>query len=156
LKMERWLQIADGITASGIQQTWPVGSDMERQGLLPDSFKLQSQRRVDVCINPATLQVPAAKFYRQTPLYSFYVMKGLFIHVPGEVGKTEEAKDALWLRTRPCVKENYSVLICGFKNRPRVTINAAPPEKDAAKYVEDGGRLILHLSGESSILLEDL
>ena len=155
MERERWIQIADGITASGIQQTWPIGSDMERQGLLPDSFKLQSHTRVDVCINPATLQVAAARFYRQTPVYSFYVMKGLFVHVPGEVIKTEEAKEALWLRVRPCVKGDYSVMICGLKKRPRVTINAAPPEKDAVKFEEEG-RVVIKLQGESSVLIEDL
>jgi hypothetical protein len=156
LKMDQWIQIADGITASGIQQTWPVGSDLERQGLLPDSFKLQSQQRLDVCINPATLQVVAARFYRQPPVYSFYVMKGLYVHVPGEVVKTETEKEALWVRVRPCVKGPYSVLICGLKKEPRVTVNAAPAEKDAVKYVGDGGRLIIKLDGESSVLLEDL
>ncbi len=82
-------------------------------------------------------------------------MKGLFVHVPGEVIKSEEEKDALWLRVRPCVKGDYSVMICGLKNRPRVTINAAPPEKDAVKYVEEG-RVVIKLAGESSVLLEDL
>ncbi|HEV8377948.1 MAG TPA: hypothetical protein VGP99_03785, partial [Tepidisphaeraceae bacterium] len=33
-----WKTLADGIVASGMQQTWPIGSDPERQGLLPDSF----------------------------------------------------------------------------------------------------------------------
>ena len=132
-----------------------MGSDAERQGLLPDSFKLNSQQRVDVCINPATLQVPAARFYRQPPVYEFYVKKDLFLHVPGEVIKTEDGKDALWLRVRPCVKGDYSVLICNLKKQPRVTINAAPPEKDAVKYVKEG-RLVIKLKGEAKILLEDL
>jgi len=152
---ERWLQIADGITASAIQQTWPVGNDVERRGLLPDSFKLQSQSRVDVCINPATLQVNAARFYRQPPVYSFYVMKGLYVHVPGEVIKTEEAREALWMRVRPSVKGEFSIMVCGLKRAPRVTINAALPDKDAVKYVAEG-RVVIKLQGESSVLLEDL
>ena len=42
---DQWMKIADGITASGIQQTWPLGSDLERQGLLPDSFRLLAAAR---------------------------------------------------------------------------------------------------------------
>jgi hypothetical protein len=154
-EQDRWMKIADGITASGIQQTWPIGSDLDRQGLLPDSFKLRSQQRVDVCINPATLQVTAARFYRQPPVYSFYVMKNLFVHVPGEIIKTEEAKEALWIKVRPCVKGEYSILVCNLKKQPRVTVNAAPPEKDAMKFVKEG-RVVIRLSGEASVLLEDL
>jgi hypothetical protein len=151
----RWMKIADGITASGIQQTWPVGSDFERQGLLPDSFRLRSQQRVDVCINPATLQVAAARFYRQPPVYSFYVMKDLFVHVPGEIIKTEEAKEALWMKVRPCVKGEYSILVCGLKRQPRVTINGGLPEKDGVKFVKEG-RVVIKLNRESSVLIEDL
>jgi hypothetical protein len=151
-----WQQLADGITASGIQQTWPVGSDPDRQGLLPDSFMPRRQIRVDVCINPATLQAPAARFYRQPPIYSFHTFKDLFVHVPGEVIKSEEERGSLWLRVRPCTNGAYSVLICGFKQPPRVTINAAPPAADAVKFTKDDGRLILRLTGESSILLDDL
>jgi hypothetical protein len=47
-----WQHLADGITVSGIQQTWPRGSDPDRQGLLPDSFNLDSQSRNDPGINP--------------------------------------------------------------------------------------------------------
>ena len=97
----------------------------------------------------------AARFYRQPPLYSFYAMKNLYVHVPGEVIKTEAEKDALWIKVRPCVKGPYSILICNFKKPPRVTIDAAPPEKDAVKYVKEG-RLVIKLKGEAKILLEDL
>jgi hypothetical protein len=42
-----------------------------------------------------------------------------------------------------------------LKKEPRVTINAAPPGKDAVKYVKEG-RAVIRLSGESNVLLEDL
>jgi hypothetical protein len=150
-----WKQLADGIVASGIQQSWPAGSDAERQGLLPDSFVPRRQARIDVCINPATLGVPATRFFGR-PIYSFYVMKDLFVHVPGEIIKTEEGKDALWMRARPWGKGEFSILICGLKKRPRVTIDAMEPGKDVVKFVEEGGRVIIKLKNESSILLEDL
>src|SRR5262249_11415239 len=50
-----WKQLADGITVSGIQQTWPQNSNRLRQGLLPDSFNLRPQTHNDSSINPGTL-----------------------------------------------------------------------------------------------------
>jgi hypothetical protein len=149
-----WKRLADGITASGIQQTWPAGSDEHRQGLLPDAFMPRGQTRVDVCINPATLQMPAARFYQQAPLYSFYVFKDLFVHVPGEVIRRDEDKEALWMRVRGCTKGAYSMLITGFKSRPKVTINGEAPVADAVRYIDEGGRLILKLTGESTVIIE--
>src|SRR5688500_11826110 len=54
-----WKQLADGITASGVQQSWP-SSDAQRQGLLPDFFHLREQRADGPAINPGTLQANAA------------------------------------------------------------------------------------------------
>src|SRR6266567_3140504 len=56
-----WKQLADGITASGVQQSCPVGSNAQRQGLLPDSFQLRPQIRNDAAINPGTVQAVAAR-----------------------------------------------------------------------------------------------
>lgn len=49
-----WRQIAVGITASAIQQTYPPNHP--RRGLLPDSFSLTAQARNPSDINPGTLQ----------------------------------------------------------------------------------------------------
>jgi hypothetical protein len=149
-----WKHLADGITASGIQQTWPADSDPDRRGLLPDAFMPLRQTRVDVCINPATLHMPAARLYRQTPLYSFYVYRSLFVHVPGEVIRKEEDRDVLWMRVRGCTKGQYSVLITGFTKRPKVLINSEPPAADAMRYVDEDGRLIIKLDDESTITIE--
>ncbi|HEY3281278.1 MAG TPA: hypothetical protein VGN26_03315, partial [Armatimonadota bacterium] len=48
-----WRQLAEGITLSGIQQSWP-SDDADLQGLLPDSFNLRPQTRNPVAINPGT------------------------------------------------------------------------------------------------------
>ncbi|MCU0917244.1 MAG: hypothetical protein MUC88_22175, partial [Planctomycetes bacterium] len=50
-----WETIATGITAAGLQMTWPVG-DAKRQGLLPDVFELHAQLRDGPAINPGTTQ----------------------------------------------------------------------------------------------------
>ena len=87
-----WKQIADGITVSGIQQTWPRGLDTSRQGLLPDSFALRSQLRNDPAINPATLLTEALRHYGRPLLYDFRAFRkaGVFVHAPGEIDNARE------------------------------------------------------------------
>lgn len=82
-----WQQIANGITASGIQQTWPRDLDPARQGLLPDSFNLRSQSRNDVAINPGTLLVNALRLYNRPALYGFQAFRdaGVFVHASGDI-----------------------------------------------------------------------
>ncbi len=82
-----WQQIANGITASGIQQTWPRDLDPARQGLLPDSFNLKSQSRNDVAINPGTLLVNALRLYNRPALYDFQAFRdaGVFVHASGDI-----------------------------------------------------------------------
>src|SRR6266404_9975202 len=57
-----WKRLADGITASGVQQSWP-STDRAMQGLLPDSFVLRTQHRNGPAINPATLLASATRFF---------------------------------------------------------------------------------------------
>ncbi|MHC4728361.1 MAG: hypothetical protein ACYS17_14165, partial [Planctomycetota bacterium] len=54
-----WEKIAKGITATGLQMSWPV-TDKERQGLLPDFFYLESQIADGPAINPGTVQAHIA------------------------------------------------------------------------------------------------
>ena len=89
----RWKLIADGIISSGYQQSWPAVSGAvisrtarERQGLLPDSFILESQQRSDPAINPATLLYPASRSMDR-PVYTRHCLKpGMgTIHIAGDV-----------------------------------------------------------------------
>ena len=67
-----WRQLADGITASGVQQTFPRGGDWPQyQGLLPDSLLLRINHRVEPAINPATTLAPAAFLYQRPKVYDF-------------------------------------------------------------------------------------
>jgi hypothetical protein len=58
----------------------------ERQGLLPDSFILESQQRSDPAINPATLLFPASRSMDR-PVYTRHCLKpGMgTIHIAGDV-----------------------------------------------------------------------
>lgn len=148
-----WKQIADGITVSGIQQTWPRGLDMTRQGLLPDSFALRPQLRNDPAINPGTLLTEAARYYERPALYDFRVFRsaGVFVHAPGEIDNARENGQALKDAPDPntlksaavhtvelqgtatakkisfvahgWTNEPYYVLISGLKTTPVVRVN---------------------------------
>ena len=89
----RWKLLADGIVSSGYQQSWPAVSGAvisrtarERQGLLPDSFVLESQMRADPAITPATLLMPASRSMDR-PVYTRHCLKpGMgTIHIAGDV-----------------------------------------------------------------------
>jgi hypothetical protein len=62
-----WERLADGITLSAIQQSYPLGHP--RAGLLPDSFDLVSQARNPADINPGTLQPLACELLAGRRVY---------------------------------------------------------------------------------------
>ncbi len=147
-----WKKIADGITASGIQQTWPQ-SEKDRQGLLPDSFVLRQQMRANPGINPGTVQVPAIRFYKQPPLYSVHCFRpsGLIVHAPGSILDAKKTGGEISFKVSGCFKENYYILIAGCKSQPRLRVNGVDAPAEAIEYAQDSGRLVLRLKGESVI-----
>jgi hypothetical protein len=150
-----WLQLADGITASGIQQTWPL-TDPERKGLLPDSYQLRSQGRNGPAINPATVQVPAIRFYRAPAPYQFRVFQrhGLRAHIPGALEDVVERADGLALTVRTWSPRPCGLLINGFTEEPAVKINGKPvPLTSPHAFQSVEGRLLLSLEQTSRIEL---
>jgi hypothetical protein len=145
-----WRRIADGIVASGIQQTWPLpgeaGFNAARQGLLPDSFSLRAQIRNDVAINPATLQVPAGRRYghpvqEDAPL----TPAGPRVCAPGAV----EVEGPNRFTVRGWSSDTYWVLVSGLPAAPKtVTVNDQPAE---STYRD--GVLLLHLAGTARVAL---
>jgi hypothetical protein len=133
-----WQRLADGITASGLQQTWPRGSDPERQGLLPDAFALEAQQRIDVAINPGTVQSGVVRLHGRSELYDFRAFPDaaagggastpVFVHAPGEIADVRETRDdekrlrglAFTVRGWPRREGNtpYYVLVSGLAGRP--------------------------------------
>lgn len=119
-----WKRVADGIIASGIQQTWPIGQDRERQGMLPDSFALQAQSRNDVAINPGTLQATAPFLYGLPPMYALKVFResGFSVHAPGGIRtKTESTKGAVFT-VEGWPAEAYELLLSGLRAKPVVKV----------------------------------
>ncbi len=82
-----WSRIADGIAASGILQSYPIGDPS--QGLLPDSFNLREQVRIPADINPGTLQPGALRLLAGAGArpYEFHALRssGIWVAAPGSV-----------------------------------------------------------------------
>lgn len=151
-----WKQLADGITASGIQQTWPIGSDPLRQGLLPDSFNLRAQSRNDAAINPGTLQADAVRFYDRPPVYDFHSFRvaGLLLHAPGRIAHPRDASQGISFNVESWSPGPYYVLVAGLKHRPRVTVGGREIDlSDPNQYDPTRGRLILRLKGRADVQL---
>ena len=145
-----WQRLADGITTSGIQQSYPRG-DAVRGGLLPDSFVLLAQQQNPADINPATVGIGAVRLYTGKPLYDCRALgeAGLLVHAPGgiEVGKCGAGSASFRVRGWP--KEPYFVVVNGLTKAPTVRINSHPtPLTAPSEFLQDGGNLILQVRGD--------
>ena len=150
-----WKQIADGITLSGIQQTWP-SEYLEQQGLLPDSFVLRAQHRNGPAINPATVQACAVRYFGHRPVYNFqsFHQNGLLVHAPGEISHAKEGQGSVRFEIVTGLEHPYFVLINGFRRQPQLRINGRTTACTAPhQYLEQKGRLILALEGKARIEL---
>lgn len=81
-----WAHIARGITATGLQMSWPR-EDVNRQGLLPDFFQLRDQHRDGPAINPGTVQAHLPELYKEGKLYDFVRLResGALVHAAGSI-----------------------------------------------------------------------
>ena len=91
-----WGTIARGITATGLQMTWPT-SDPKRQGLLPDVFHLQAQLRDGPAINPGTVQAHVPELFGKGTLYDVKRLprRGWFLHAPCAIRDLRETEDSV-------------------------------------------------------------
>lgn len=150
-----WKKVADGITISGIQQTWPP-SDTDLQGLLPDSFVLRTQHRNGPAINPATVEACAVRYFGQTPVYDFWSFQknGVRVHAPGEIKNPTEQPGRVRFEVDTWLDKPYYVLVNGLTKKPQIKINGkltecAPPHQ----LLEKEGRLILRMEGKPQVEL---
>jgi hypothetical protein len=150
-----WKQVADGITLSGMQQSW-TEADPEYAGLLPDSFVLRQQKRNGPAINPGTLEACAAQHFGQIPPYELLCSRtnSLIVHAPGRIQLTSEAKGRVSFQVESWVKQDYFVLINGLSRRPELKINGNEvASKSGADFIESQGILVLKLHGLSAVEL---
>lgn len=147
-KTAPWAKVADGIVASGIQQTFPVGSDPERQGLLPDSFSLRTGVRHDPAINPGTLQAPAIRFFTGAGVYDFHAFHeaGVFVHAPGRLAAVPDEPGEAVFRVEGWPAGPYRLLLSGIRRPVEVWVNGGrvpteggdTPEKTWTSFVATG------------------
>ena len=150
-----WRLLADGITATGILHSWPVG-DADRQGLLPDVFHLRAQLRDGPAINPATVQVPALRFFRQPRLYDFRCFRrhGWRVHAPGEITEGIEHKDGIRFHVQTWSPQPCRVLVNGAWRQPRLRINGRDVVLGLPhEYLASEGRLVIRLEGSALVEL---
>jgi len=159
-----WQKIANGITAAGLQMTWPL-SDKNRQGLLPDFFDLKAQVGAGPAINPGTVQAHLPELYGKGKLYDVKRLanRGWFIHVPCAISDIREGEDSVTFVTSGWVEKPYYVLVSGVEKEPSEVLTSKIPKEstecnsfEAARteFHHDGKRLIINLQGRAEIRIK--
>lgn len=153
-----WRRVAEGITRSGIQQTWSLQSDPERQGLLPDSFNLAAQVRNDAAINPGTLQASAIRLFRDKrgasrEIYDYHVFRkeGVIAHAPGRISAAKSEEGGVSFSVTHWLPKPYQLLIVGLKRPPTATVNGKPATCD---YAKETGRLAITVQGDAQVVVK--
>lgn len=148
-----WQRIADGITAAGVQHTWPL-TDRDRKGLIPDFYHLRAQQSDGPAINPATLLANALRLYGRPAAYDFraFHRHGLLVHAPGELRNVAEHKDRVSFEVATWSSRPSRVLINGFRATPGVRINGKSVDLNYPhQFQRAEGQLVLLLEGPSTV-----
>ena len=121
-----WSTIAKGITAAGLQMTWPT-SDKKRQGLLPDYFLLRPQISDGPAINPGTVQAHVPELFDKGTLYDVRRLEkaGWFLHAPCAIRDLKETDGSVTFAVDGWGNKVFYVLLSGVDRKPTVTIR--PP-----------------------------
>jgi hypothetical protein len=150
-----WEKIAKGITATGLQMSWPP-SDQERQGLLPDFFDLIAQIADGPAINPGTVQAHLPELYGKGKLYDVQRLTkcGWFVHAPCLISNTRDDNDFISLTVDGWGDKRYNVLFSGVEKEPKkIRIGKVTLNPDEIQYHHEHKLLIVTLQGKSDILI---
>lgn len=146
-----WRQIAEGITAAGLQMTWSA-TDEKRQGLLPDFFHLLAQVSDGPAINPGTVQAHVSELFEKGRLYDVRRLddRNAFIHAPCAIRELRQDKEAVHLIVDGWGTKPYTVLVSGVTKEPAaVTVRE---RLDADVRFDSQWRLLtVSLAGPSQI-----
>jgi len=156
-----WERIAKGITATGLQMTWPP-NDKARQGLLPDFFDLRAQIAAGPAINPGTVQAHLPELYGKGKLFNAKKLphRRWLAHAPCMISNVRDDGDYVALTVDGWGGNQYHVLISGIEKEPREVrvrqvdnVSAQPPAFQPAKrrFHREQGLLIITLEGKSEI-----
>jgi hypothetical protein len=148
-----WEQMAKGITAAGLQMTWPT-SDAKRQGLLPDFFHLRAQISDGPAINPGTVQAHVPELFDEGRLYDVRNARSRdwFIHAPCAIRDLREDDHSLSFTVDGWGDGPYSVLIAGVAEEP-AAMHVAQPLEDPL-FDRQEKLLTIRLKGRSDIRID--
>ena len=147
-----WEDIAKGITATGLQMSWPV-SDPKRQGLLPDVFELRPQLRDGPAINPGTVQAHVPELFNLSRLYDVKKLarKGWFVHAPCAIRNLHETQDSVTFTVDGWGTGPYYVLLAGADRKPAAVmmtnilagpVSARPAAREAQVHFQPSQRML--------------
>ena len=134
-----WATIAKGITAAGLQMTWPT-SDTKRQGLLPDYFLLRAQRSDGPAINPGTVQAHLPELFDKGMLYDIRRLSktGWFLHAPCAIRDLKEADGAVTFTVDGWGNKVFHILLAGVEKAPTVTVHSTRPNARPQENADQG------------------
>ncbi|MCX5644930.1 MAG: hypothetical protein NTZ17_09640 [Phycisphaerae bacterium] len=158
-----WETIAKGITATGLQMTWPAG-DRKRQGLLPDVFDLKAQLRDGPAINPGTVQAHVPELFGKGTLYDVKRLpkKGWFLHAPCTIRDLRETNDSITFIADGWDEKHFYVLLSGVQQKPTTVTIRPLAQATPAQAAADPARidfkpqqrlLMIALDGPSEVQL---
>ncbi len=151
-----WEKIAEGITVTGLQMSWPL-SDEQRQGLLPDSYELKTQIGAGPAINPGTVQAHIAELYGKGTIYDVKKLprRGWFVHAPCTISNFCEDKDSVTLIVNGWGDKHCYVLISGIETEPSAILvnhDKSHTRRSAeTKYNHEQKILLIAIEGKSEI-----
>ncbi len=156
-----WEKIAKGITAAGLQMTWPT-TDSQRQGLLPDFFFLVEQAMDGPAINPGTVGAHLPELYDAGTMYDLKKLpkRRWLIHAPCTISDIRENAKEATLAVDGWGKKTFYVLISRITNKPaQISVRPqgspnAPYAAADVQYHTPGAYAVIKLKGASQIRLK--
>jgi hypothetical protein len=155
-----WEQIAKGITATGLQMSWPV-TDKDRQGLLPDFFFLKEQISDGPAINPGTVQAHMSELYDKGKIYDIkkVPVHDWFIHAPCKISDVRRQKKSVLFKTDGWGEKTYFVLVSGIRQKPsdvlmRSVVKPSDFRPVEREFHDEFVNLIIKLKGKTEVRID--
>ena len=152
-----WDKIAKGITATGLQMSWPV-SDDKRQGLLPDFYFLVEQISDGPAINPGTVEAHLPELFGKGRMYDLKRLpkRGWFLIAPCQITSVEETAESVSFGVDGWGDRQFYVIVSGMDKSTRQFTATDSDRKTVsveAQYINDLPCTILKLKGKCTVTI---